>query len=124
MPETDMEVCMPVQTPTALARGEGIWTGLEVDSRIEQLRRMAELCEELYPGFRLYLFDGLSAFSVPYTIFGPLRAAVFMGQMYFVFNTREHVRILTRHFDDLIRVATVRAHEVSEHLRRLTADVE
>ena len=37
---------------------------------------------------------------VPMTIFGPQRAAVYMGNLYFVYNTTEHV--LTRHFDGLM----------------------
>jgi transcriptional regulator with XRE-family HTH domain len=123
MPETDLEVCMSSQTISVFARGEGIWSGLGAAARQDQLLRIADLCEELYPGFRLYLFDGLSAYSVPYTIFGPLRAAVFMGQMYFVFNTREHVRVLARHFDDLIRVAIVCTHDVADYPRNLTVEI-
>ena len=84
---------------------------------------MIRLAEELYPTLRIYLFDGLTHFSAPYTVFGPMRAAVYIGQLYFVINTQEHVRVLTRHFDDLIRAATVQANEVATFLSGLRAEI-
>jgi len=65
------------------------------------------LVDELYPTLRWFLYDGLKRFSVPYTIFGPQRAAVYFGNMYFVFSATEQIRVLTRHFDDLIRSSVV-----------------
>ncbi len=117
-PETDMEVCMPIQNIEGFARGEGIWSGLGRGERAEQLDRLIELVEELYPTLRVYLFDGLTHYSVPLTVFGPLRAAIYMGQMYFVFTTTEHVRVITRHFDSLIRAAVVEASQFSDFIRR------
>lgn len=113
LPETDMEICLSRQTLEGFARGEGHWRTLPVEIRIEQLSFIAKLCEELYPKLRVYLFDEMTHYSAPYTVFGPLRAAVFIGQMYFVFNSTEHIHVLTRHFDDLIRAAVVRAHETA-----------
>jgi transcriptional regulator with XRE-family HTH domain len=124
LPETDMEICVSQQSIQGFARGEGIWSGLDATARSEQLERMTTLTDELYPGIRMYLFDGHSHYSVPYTIFGPLRAAIFVGQMYFVFNTTEHVRVLTRHFDDLIRAATVQAHETPDFLGALRREID
>lgn len=124
LPETDMEICVSQQSIQGFARGEGIWSGLDAVTRAEQLQRMTTLTDELYPGIRLYLFDGKSHYSVPYTIFGPLRAAIFVGQMYFVFNTAEHVRVLTRHFDDLIRAAAIQAHETPDFLKTLRREID
>lgn len=124
LPETDMEICVSQQSIQGFARGEGIWSGLDAVTRAEQLQRMTTLTDELYPGIRLYLFDGKSHYSVPYTIFGPLRAAIFVGQMYFVFNTAEHVRVLTRHFDDLIRAAAIQAHETPNFLKTLCREID
>ena len=118
-PETDMEVCMPMQTLELFAKGRGVWSGLAREAAAEQLAHMAGLLEELYPSFRLFLFDGRERFSIPYTIFGPYRAAIYVGDMYMVLNTREPVRTMTRHFDGLIRVARVNAHEAAAHVRRL-----
>ncbi len=106
-PETDMEVCMPRQTVEHLAAGHGVWSGLPQSVRRRQLNHMAALQRELYPTFRLFLFDGLLAFSAPYTVFGPTRAALYLGELYLVINSTDHVRELTRHFDNLIRQADI-----------------
>ena len=119
LPETDMEICMQQQGLETFALGAGIWTDLQLEARLEQLDQMAALLEELYPSLRLYLFTGLSHFSAPYTIFGTSRAAVYLGQAYFVFNTTGHIRDLTAHFDELIRGATVQAHEAADFVRDL-----
>lgn len=112
-PETDMEVCMPWQTLEMFARGQGIWSGLSVEARAEQMSHMARLLDDLYPTFRLYLYDGRARFSIPYTIFGPIRAAIYVGDIYLVLNATQPVQTLTRHFDGLIRAAAINAHEVS-----------
>ena len=124
LPETGIEVCMPVQALTSFARGEDIWDGLPLAVRIEQLEEIAALTDELYPSMRWFLYDGLSHYSVPVTIFGPQRAAIYVGGMYFVFSTTEHIRVLTRHFDGLIRRAQVQPHEISRHAIALLADLK
>lgn len=118
-PGTDMEVCMPVQTLNDFASGHGIWADLPQDVRIEQLKHMAGLVDELYPSFRLYLFDGRERYSVPYTVFGPYRVALFVGGMYLVLNTTEAVLTMQRHFDGLIRVARINAHETAAYIAGL-----
>ncbi len=119
LPETDMEICMPRQRLDVFAAGAGIWADLSLDARLEQLDQMADLLDELYPSLRLYMYNELSHFSVPYTIFGTMRAAVYIGQAYFVFNTTGHIRDLTTHFDELIRAAMVQAHEAAQFVRDL-----
>ena len=116
-PETDMEVCMPVQTIEAMVAGHGVWKDLPADARQAQLARMATLVDELYPGFRLFLYDAKSVYSAPYTVFGPFRVAVYVGDLYLVLNAKEAVRAMTRHFDQLIRAATVQPHEAAAFLR-------
>jgi hypothetical protein len=118
-PETDMEVCMPRQRLELLAEGHGHWRGLGRKARQSQLRYMAELVEELYPSFRLFLYDQLKSYSIPYTVFGPQRAAIFVGEMYLVLNATEHIRSLTRHFDNLIRRAVVSPNESAAFIRAL-----
>jgi hypothetical protein len=110
---------MPRQRLELLAEGRGQWSGLARDSRAAQLSYMADLVEELYPSFRLFLYDQLRTYSVPYTIFGPQRAAIFVGEMYLVLNMTEHIRSLTRHFDNLIRRAVISANESAGFVRRL-----
>lgn len=118
-PETDMEVCSPVQSLEAFARGETIWRKLPIGIRRAQLDMMAEILDELYPTFRWFLYDGLERYSAPMTIFGPMRAAVYMGNMYLVFNSTEHIRSLTEHFDSLIRIASVQPHETKDLVMKL-----
>lgn len=118
-PETDMEVCMPRHTLEIFARGFGIWGDLQPGHRRAQLLHMAALLDDLYPTFRLFLYDGRQRYSVPYTIFGSMRAAIYVGDMYLVLNASASIRSLTRHFDNLIRAADVNPHEAAAFARRL-----
>jgi transcriptional regulator with XRE-family HTH domain len=119
-PGTDMESCMPCQTLEQFAEGSGIWSGLPVATRRAQLDHMAALIEELYPSFRLFLFDGRERFSIPYTIFGSTRVAIFAGQMYLMLNGSEAIRTMQLHFENLIRHTKVHAHEAAAFVRGLT----
>ena len=121
-PGTDMEICMPMQTLEEFAAGHGVWRDLPQPIRQRQLRRIVSLLDELYPSLRVYLFDGRQRFSVPYTVFGPYRAAIFVGEMYLVLNSRESVLSMQRHFDNLIRCARVNAHETARFVADLTKD--
>lgn len=112
-PETDMEVCSPIHLLEEFALGQGIWGGLPLKDRRAQLESIAELCDELYPTLRWFLFDGLAHYSAPYTIFGVKRAALYLGNMYLVLNGTEQIRALTRHFDQLIRAASVQPPDVA-----------
>ncbi len=84
---------------------------------------MTALLDELYPTFRWFLFDGLQRYSIPLTIFGPKRVAVYVGNMYLVFNSTEHIQVLTRHFDDLIRAAVVQPPDVIDFLKGLLREL-
>ena len=118
-PGTDMEVCMPMQTLEALAHGHGMWSGLDGNTRQRQLGHMANLIHELYPSFRLFLFDEKEKFSVPYTIFGSLRAAIFVGSMYLILNNTDAIRKMQLHFDGLIRTTRIHPHEAAEFVKAL-----
>jgi len=120
-PGSELETCMPLQHLESFAAGQGIWQGLERAARQRQLERMIELNEELYPGFRWYLFDAKQSYSSSFTIFGPLRATLFLGHLYVIVNSINHIRKLTARFDDLIRIATVHPHEIQDYLRQLLA---
>ena len=118
-PDTDMEACMPRHTLDIFARGLGVWGGFPEADRRAQLRHMATLLEELYPAFRLFLYDGAKRYSVPYTIFGSQRAAIYVGDMYLVLNGTMPIRTLTGHFDSLIRAAVVNPHEAAAYASAL-----
>jgi transcriptional regulator with XRE-family HTH domain len=123
-PDSEMEVCSALQNLVGFARGEGVWSELPAAARTRQIEAMIRLSDELYPSCRWFLFDGLKRYSVPLTVFGPKRAAIYVGQMYFVFNSTEHIRVLAMHFDDLIRSAVMQPPSVPELLRRLLQEVE
>ncbi len=123
-PETDMEVCSSFQGLEGFALGQGLWKGLSVAARLEQIDVMVALLDELYPTLRWFLFDGLQRYAAPLTIFGPKRAAIYLGDMYLVSTSTEHIQTLTRNFDNLIRVAVTQPPEVPGYLRRLRARID
>lgn len=119
LPGRDTEIAMPRQRLEDFARRAGIWAALSAEEVQAQLVQMAELCEELYPSTRLHLYDQRRRYSAPITVFGQRRAVIYIGSAYFVFNTAEHVQTLTRHFDQLVRDASVLSHETAMWLRAL-----
>jgi transcriptional regulator with XRE-family HTH domain len=123
-PDTLMEVCMARQRLEGFARGEDVWRGLGVQARRAQLRHMIERAEELYPALRWFLYDARQRYSVPVILFGPRRAVLYIGQMYLVFNSTEHVRVFTQHFDDLVKAAVVQPTDIVPLLRKLLAAIE
>jgi transcriptional regulator with XRE-family HTH domain len=118
-PEADVECVSSIQSLEAFARGEDIWKTLSLPRRLEQLERMAELADELYPSFRWYLVDRRQRYTAPVTIFGRRRAAMYIGAMYVVFNTPAHVNALVSHFDGHLRSATVEPRQISSRIRKL-----
>ncbi|SNB60700.1 Helix-turn-helix [Arboricoccus pini] len=118
-PDTEMETAMPFQTMESFARGEGGWQGLDRSLRREQILHAMSLVDELYPRFRWFLYDGRQDFSAPVTVFGPQRAAIYIGRNYFVFRSTEHIRILAQHVDRLIRAATITATRTRPWLESL-----
>lgn len=119
LPETDLEVVSSYQALTDFADGAGIWSTLEASARLRQIELFHALTKELYPSLRVYLFDGLTHYSAPYTIFGRQRAALYVGQQYLVFNTPTHVSAFHRHFDELVRAAAVTPTAIGAFLSEL-----
>lgn len=117
--ETDIEVCLAQQTLEHLAKGEGIWRGLDASIRRKQLEHMMTLIDDYYPTFRLFIYDQTETYSSPYTLFGPLRAAIYIGNMYLVVNSVDHIKTLSQHFDRLIRSATVPPDRAKDHISNL-----
>ena len=122
-PGSELEVCQSIQVLRSFALGEGVWTNLPLEHRIEQLRQMADLTHELYPGFRWFLYDARHTYSAPFTVYGPLRAVLFIGQMYVVINSIDHIRKLSDRFDQLIRIALVQPHEIQGTLEDLIDEI-
>ena len=122
MPDSDIEMCMPLQTLEIFAAGAGNWTGLRPNDRREQLAHIASTVDELYPAFRMYLFDGRKRFAPPMTIFGYEKAAVYTGETYLLIRAKQLVRDLALGFDTHIRHAEIHAHEAASWVRRLKVE--
>ncbi len=118
-PEADIEMCMPLQTFEVFAAGAGVWRGLSAQARAEQLDYIATTVRELYPAFRMYLFDGRKRFAPPMTLFGYSRAAVYAGEVYLLVRSKRLIRELAQGFDGHIRAAEIHAHEAADHVHSL-----
>ena len=122
-PDHDVEVCVALQSLWALARGQDLWDGLGAAERRAQLIAMADIYHAAYPSLRLYLYDLRDLYASPFTVFGPKRAVLFLGQAYLVLNGSDHIRMFSRRFDDLIRRAAVQPHDVERTIRALAEGV-
>lgn len=117
--ELSQEVCVPLQALEAFARGDVQWRGLGADVRLTQLAAMSEICRELYPSLSFHLYDLGRTYSAPFTVFGPKRATLYVGSLFFVFTAAEHVRVLNRRFDDIVRAAVVQPATVPDFIASL-----
>ena len=117
----EMEACVALQSLQLFAEGLGAWQGLSREVRAAQIEAMIALTDELYPTFRLYLYDLRQTWSAPFSVYGHTRAVVYLGPNYLVLNASEHIRLLSRRFDDLIRSASVQPHAIGDFLRGLRA---
>ena len=117
--EMDVEIAMPVQTLEDLAGGTGLWTGTDARLRRRQLAHMAATCAEVFPTLRLHLFDGRTTFAAPFTVFGRIRAALYLGEAYLVVTSTDQVAALSRLFDNLVRRSLVGPERVHETLEAM-----
>lgn len=116
---SDYEIAVPLHEFQALAQGSGYYADLPADIRADQLHEVAGLCDDTFPALRLFLFDAKTVYSAPLTVFGPLLAALYVGQVYLAFRSTDRVRALTRHFDMLVRDAAIDARDAAAWLRAL-----
>ena len=123
-PDSELEVCTSVQAFATLATGQGKWDGLPRAMRRAQLEHLIALYTELYPSLRIYCYTLSEVYSSPFTVFGPKRVALFLGNSYLVLNTVDHVRLFGRRFDELIRLAVVQPHQIIEFLTELISEVK
>ena len=116
---SDYEIALPLHEMQAFATATGYYQGLPAEIRAEQIDRMADLCDQLYPSLRVCLFDARRVFSAPVTVFGPLLAVIYLGRSYIAFRDGARVQSMTEHFDWLVREAEVGARGAAHHLRAL-----
>lgn len=116
---SDYEIALPLHELKAFATASGYYEGLSADLRLQQLRHLMTLCDQLYPSLRLCLFDARRLFSAPITVFGPLLAVIYLGRHYLAFRDSARVETITQHFDLLVREAEVGARDMVTHLQGL-----
>ena len=116
---SDYEIALPLHEMESFALGSGYYRGLAPEIRLAQIDRFLALNEQFYPGLRVYLFDARRVYSAPVTLFGPLLAVLYVGRNYVAFRDSERVQAFTRHFDHLVREASVSARDLPDHLRAL-----
>ncbi|GAA5070881.1 helix-turn-helix domain-containing protein [Roseibacterium beibuensis] len=117
--ESDYEMALALHELESFARGEAYYAGLDADIRMAQLDWLLEVYERFYPSLRMFLFDARRVYSSPVTVFGPKMAVIYMGRHYIAFRDRDRVRTITRHFDWLVREASISARDIPGHLRSL-----
>jgi transcriptional regulator with XRE-family HTH domain len=120
--QSDYEIAMPLYEVQSFVHGEGYYADLPLEIRRAQVERMIRLHDQFYPSLRVFLFDARRVFSAPLTVFGPMMAALYIGQSYLVFRDVERVREFIRHFDFLVREASVSARDFPAHLRGIAGE--
>jgi len=111
---SDYEIAVPISEIHSLAAGTGYYDGLDEEIRKDQLLQLGRITDELYPQLRIFAFDARRIFSAPVTVFGPALAVVYVGHCYLAFRSKDRVRLLITHFDNLVREASVDARQFSE----------
>jgi transcriptional regulator with XRE-family HTH domain len=120
--QSDYEIALPLYEMHSFVAGTGYYHGLPTDLRRQQINTLMDLTDSLYPRLRVYLFDARRLFSAPVTIFGPLLGVIYLGRNYLAFRDTDRVTAFTRHFDHLVKEASVSARNLPDHLRSLAQE--
>ena len=120
---SDYEIALSVGELRAFASGCGYYEELSKPARAAQLDRLANAARDLFPALRVFLFDARRVYSAPVTVFGPILAVVYVGHCYLAFRSKERVRLLTEHFDNLVREAEVDARHFPDWIEDLLKTV-
>lgn len=121
--DLDIEIAMPIQTLEDLAHQSGLFRHAPPEACRRQLEHMARICRTSYPALRLHLYDGTSTFSAPFTVYGKLRVAIYLGESYLVITAREQIISFVQRFDELVRRTLVSPDQSHETLQKLSESV-
>ncbi|WP_068310806.1 helix-turn-helix domain-containing protein [Aliiruegeria sabulilitoris] len=121
---SDYEIAVSTGELRAFASGTGYYQGLDAAIRREQLDYLIEATRDIYPALRLFLFDARRVFSAPVSVFGSFLGVVYVGRFYLAFRSRDRVRLLAEHFDNLVREAEIGDRAVSGWLTKLRDEAE
>jgi transcriptional regulator with XRE-family HTH domain len=104
---SDHDIALPLHEVQSFLNGTGLYATCPADLRRNQGEALAQQARDHYPVIRISLFDARRLYSAPMTIFGTAQAMIYLGQSHLVFRDRDRVAALTRHFDQLVREATI-----------------
>lgn len=122
--DMDLEIAMPIQTLEDVTYQSGLWRHFDPELCKRQLTHMAAICNETYPTLRLHLYDGTKTFSAPFTVFGKMRVAIYIGEAYLVVTSKEQIKTFVQRFDGLVRQSIIRPNKVDEHLASLASKIK
>lgn len=122
--DMDLEISMPFQRLEDLTYQSGLWRHLKPKLCQQQLLHMAAICKETYPALRLHLYDGTQTFSAPFTVFGKMRVAIYVGETYLVITGKEQIKTFVQRFDHLVRQSIVSPHEVDQYITELASNMK
>lgn len=112
-------VCLSLQQLQDFVHGGFIYADMPKEHVKEQLEHMAQLLEEGYPRYNLYLYDSRDLIVPSFTIFGATRVALYINEKYLLYTTSEHINFFRSEFDQLIRCAVIHPHEVVRYIQDL-----
>lgn len=121
--DMDIEIAMPLQAIEDIAFGGNVWRGVPARERARQISHAADIVARHYPTLRLHLFDARMSLSSPFTVFGPIRAVIFLGPSYLVVTAADQVQALARHFDRSLRSCSVGPERAADALRAYVGEV-
>lgn len=116
---SDYEIAFPMHEIQSLVQGVGYYADLPKHIQHAQIERLSDFATQLYPRVRIYVFDAKMLFSSPITIFGPMLAALYLGQNYLVFRDAARVETFIDHFDTLVRQASITTRDFPNYLDTL-----
>ena len=122
--DLDIEIAMPIQTLEDLAQQSGLFRHTPRETCRRQLQHMARICQTSYPALRLHLYDGTTTFSAPFTVYGKLRVAIYIGESYLVITAQEQITSFVQRFDELVRRTLISPDRSHETLRVLSESVK
>ena len=122
--DMDLEIAMPIQTLEDVTYQSGLWRHFDPELCKRQLTHMAAICNETYPTLRLHLYDGTKTLSAPFTVFGKMRVAIYIGEAYLVVTSKEQIKTFVQRFDGLVRQSIIRPNKVDEHLASLASKIK
>lgn len=120
---SDYEIAIPLTEIESFAVAGGYYAGLPAALRKAQLVQFRDLHDQLYPAMRLHFYDQRKIYSAPVTVFGPLLAAIYIGQNYLVFRDTERVTAMTQHFDALVRATSISQRDLAAYFDTLIGQI-